>query len=143
MGVGAGLSEAFDATMSGLGPKTQRARAIFNHLYGSSTYSFVKPDYDGNVSQFRERVDNYLFPDGINLTLSAKLTELRAEIESFTGAPGTFPAKKTAIVAKFAACAPADAAQIKSNREWRILIEQKFPVSVQRDQIKDVLHIPR
>jgi hypothetical protein len=143
MGVGAGMSEAFDPTMSGLGPKTERARAIFNHLYGSSTYEFVKPDYDANVSRFREQVDNYLFPDGINLTLSAKLTDLRAEIESFTGAPGTFAAKKVAIVAKFATCAPADAAQIKSNREWRILVEQKFPILAQRNQIKDALHIPR
>lgn len=143
MGVGAGMSEAFDPSMSGLGPKSERSRAIFNHLYGSSTYEFVKPDYDGNVSGFRAQVDNYLFPDGINLTLSAKLTDLRTEIEGFTGAPGTFAAKKTAILAKFAACPPADAAQIKNNREWRILVEQKFPVLAQCNQIKDALSIPR
>jgi hypothetical protein len=143
MGVGSGKSEAFDPSMSGLGPKSERSREIFKHLYGNSTYPFVKPSYDDNVAGFRVRVDNYLFPDGINLTLSGKLTDLRAEIESFSGVPATFPAKKAAITGKFAACAAPDKAEIKNNREWRVLVEQKFAVPLQRNQIKDALLIPR
>src|SRR5262249_13199166 len=107
-GIGTGQPTAFDPTMSGLGPTAPRARAIFEFLYGSATYPFVKPAYDGNVAGFRERVDNYLFPDGINLTLSGTLTALRTEIETGTPvAPGAFAAKKAAVQAKFAGCTPA------------------------------------
>ena len=141
MGTGAGLSTAFDATMTGLGPKSPRARRIFDHLYGNSTYPFVKPAYDANDGGFREQADNYLFPDGINLTLSAQLTDLRTEIEGFTGAG--FAAKKAAILAKYTACSPADASEIANNRTWRDLVESKFAVAAQRNQVKDALKIPR
>lgn len=150
-GIGAGQSTAFDPTMSGLGPKAPRARAIFEFLYGSATYPFVKPAYDGNVAGFRERVDNYLFPDGINLTLSGTLTALRKEIETGTPVlPAAFAAKKAAVLAKFAGCTPSDRTEISNNRDWRDLVEQKFPgvtaavpPARQQDEIKDALGIPR
>jgi hypothetical protein len=137
--------------MSGLGPKAPRARAIFEFLYGSATYPFVKPAYDGNVAGFRERVDNYLFPDGINLTLSGTLTALRTEIETGTPvAPAAFAAKKAAVLTKFAGCTPSDRSEISHNRDWRDLVEQKFPGMTaavpparQQDEIKDSLGVPR
>jgi hypothetical protein len=152
MGTGSGASTAFDPSMSGVGPKSPRARTIFAHLYGSSTYPFVKPAYDGNVDGFRERVDNLLYPDGINLTLSAHLTELRTEIEGYSGSG--YAAKKTAIATKFGACAADDRAEITNNRMWRDLVEEKFTGSVwvsylppvrgrEADQIKTLLGIPR
>ncbi len=152
MGVGSGESTAFDPAMSGIGPKTPRARAIFNHLYGSSTYPFVKPAYDANTAGFREQVDNYLYPDGINLTLSGNLTALRTEIESYSGSG--YSAKKAAVRVRFGACSAADRTEITSNRMWRDLVEEKFTGSVvtswlppaterKADQIKDILGIPR
>jgi len=151
MGTGAGLSTAFDASLDGVGPRSPRARAIFHHLYGSSTYPFVKPNYDANVHGFREQVDNLLYPDGINLTLSAHLTELRSEIESYSGSG--YAAKKTAVATKYAACAPDDRVEITNNRMWRNLVEEKFtgivvvpgsPPTVEREaaQIKAMLGIP-
>jgi hypothetical protein len=149
-GIGSGLSTAFDPTMSGLGPKSPRARAIFQHLYGNSTYPFVQPNYDANTGGFRERVDNYLFPDGINLTLSGELTALRSEIESYSGVAADYPAKKAAVIAKFGLCPAADQAQIRNNRDWRDLVEAKFtaratvgpPASTERAEIKAALGIP-
>lgn len=149
-GTGAGLSTAFDPTMTGLGPKAPRARAIFEFLYGSATYPFVKPAYDGNVSGFRERADNYLFPDGINLTLSGTLGALRTEIETGTPvAPAAYAAKETAVVAKYGACTASDKQEIRNNREWRDLVEAQFvgntadvPPKVQKDEIKKKLGIP-
>ena len=152
MGTGAGLSTAPDPEMSGLGPKSPRARAIFNHVYGSPTYPFVKPAYDSNASGFRERADNYLYPDGINLTLSQKLATLRRDIESYSGLAPDYAAKRAVIVAGFAACAVADKAEIRGNREWRDLVESKFttrvvpgvaPAITERDDIKTELAVPR
>jgi len=151
MGVGAGESTAFDPSMSGLGPKSPRARRIFNHMYGSSTYPFVKPAYDANTNGFRTRADNYLYPDGINLTLSGTLTALRTEIESYTGSG--YAAKKTAVAARYAACTPDDKDEIHRNRMWRNLVEEKFTGSVlvswfppafekEAHQIKALLGIP-
>jgi hypothetical protein len=137
--------------LSGLGPKAPRARTIFTFLYTNQTYSFVKPAYDGNVDGFRERADNYLFPDGINLTLSPTLAALRSEIETGTPvAAPAFAAKKAGVIAKFGLCTVADRAEIKHNRDWRDLVEVKFtgmtvgpPAVAQKDEIKDALGIPR
>jgi hypothetical protein len=153
MGVGEGQSTAPDPSMSGIGPKAPRARAIFDHLYGSSTYPFVQPAYDANTNGFRTRVDNYLYPDGINLVLSMNLAALRTEIESYAGS-ATYPAKKTAVTAKFAACTADDKKEIANNRMWRDLVEEKFKgvvnmggtpprIESEADQIKTILGIPR
>lgn len=151
MGLGAGLSTAPDPKMSNIGPKSPRARAIFEHLYGSPTYPFVRTDYDANMAGFRAKVDAYLYPDGINLALSTQLADLRKEIESYTG--WGFSAKKAAISARFAACSAADRAQITNNREWRDLVEEKFTGTIvvwemppklkrEKDEIKALLGIP-
>lgn len=142
MGTGAGSATAFDPTMSGIGPKAPRARVIFEHLYGNSTYPFVKPAYDANAAGFRERADNYLFPDGINLALSPQLADLRAEIEGYTGAAGTFPAKRAAVSTKYTACPPGDKNEVHNNRDWRDLVEQKF-AGAERTDIKTLLGIPQ
>jgi hypothetical protein len=141
MGVGAEQSTAFDPAMSGVGPRSPRARKIFNHMYGSPLYHFVKPAYDSNERGFRERADNYVFPDGVNLTLSAQLTALREEIERFDGTG--FAARRAAISTKYAACGADDVGEVMRNRAWRDLVEAKFPAPAQRNQVKDALKIPR
>jgi len=153
MGMGAGASEAPDPAMSNLGPKSPRANAIFRHLYGSATYPFVQPAYDGNVDHFRERVDNLLHPDGINLTLSRTLQDLRAELEGYVSSAAAYPAKKAAVTAKYALCTPDDRREISGNRAWRDLVEQKFTTGLivvmapvprsERNEIKDILAIPQ
>jgi hypothetical protein len=143
-GRGAGMSTAFDATMTGKGPKTPRARTIFEFLYNHPLYSeFTRPNYDANVNQFRERVDNMLVPDGINLALSGNLQALRTEVESYTGAAGTFAAKRAAIATRYAACNADDRVEITGNRTWRDLVERKFTVAAEMVQIKTDLAIPR
>jgi hypothetical protein len=140
-GEGERLPTSFDAAMTGTGPKAPRARAIFDRLYRSAAYAFVKSAYDANETGFRERVDSYLFPDGINLTLSAELTALRTTLE--TAVPGHVDLNGAALAARLAACAQADAQQVANNRAWRDLVEAKFANAKERDQIKDVLKIPR
>jgi len=126
-GIGGALPTAFDPNLpEKIGPRSQRANAIFKHVYGSATYEWVKPAYDGNVGGFRDRVDAYLYPDGVNLLLSAHLAELRQEIESFA-AGAAFDAKRAAINARFGVCDADEKREIAGNRVWRNLVETKFP----------------
>jgi hypothetical protein len=151
-GLGGGLPTRFDPNLpETIGPRSERANAIFKHLYDSATYDWVKPAYDDNVGGFRDRVDAYLYPDGVNLLLSAHLDALRKEIESFA-AGGAFDAKRAAITAAFGACDAADKQEITGNRVWRDLVEKKFPgvappigggaPTPRADQIKAIIGIP-
>ena len=144
-GRGAKLSTAFDPSMDNRGPKSKRSRDIFDFLYTemNATYPFVKQHYDLNTNGFRDKVNDYIFPDGINLLLSGHLTALRTEIEGYTGVAATFAAKKTAITAKFAACDAAEKREVQGNRDWRDLVDAKFAVAAERTNIKTVLKIPQ
>ena len=146
-GLGSGLATDVDQTMDAKGPKSRRARAIFDHLYNSATYTFVKPAYDTNSNHFRERADALVSPDGINLTLSQGLAELRAAVEN-TVPP--YATRKADVTAKFGALGAADRAQVRNNRAWRDLVESKFvgvvpgppPPVQQAHEIKTILGIP-
>src|SRR5262249_26223509 len=107
-GRGAALSTRFDPTMDNRGPKSRRSRDIFEFLYteAHALYPFVKEHYDNNTNGFRDKVNDYVYPDGINLILSGKLTQLRTEIESFSGLPADYPARKTAIQTRYSALVP-------------------------------------
>jgi hypothetical protein len=151
-GVGAGLSTAFDPNLpEKIGPRSKRANAIFQHVYNSPTYDYVRPAYDNNVGGFRDRVDAYLYPDGINLLLSPHLADLRKEIETWAGVD--FAGKRATMMAKFAVCDANEKREIAGNRVWRTLVEQTFfgiapplgggfPTSI-AGQIKAILGIPR
>ncbi|HEX5622709.1 MAG TPA: hypothetical protein VFX51_30055 [Solirubrobacteraceae bacterium] len=150
-GLGAGLSDKFDPNLDEkFGPRSKRANKIFQHLYDSPTYPYVKPAYDNNDGGFRDRVDAYLYPDGINLLLSIHLADLRQEIESFTG-PG-FDGKRAAITARFGVCDVNEKRDIAGNHVWRDLVEKQFPglappvgggaPTPRADQIKTILGIP-
>ena len=142
-----GSRPTVDQTMDAKGPKSRRARAIFDHLYNSATYTFVKPAYDADSNHFRERADALVSPDGINLTLSQGLAELRAAVEN-TVPP--YATRKADVTAKFGALGAADRAQVRNNRAWRDLVESKFvgvvpgppPPVQQAHEIKTILGIP-
>jgi hypothetical protein len=150
-GLGAGLSTGFVSDLQEkIGPRSARANKIFKHLYDSALYTWVKPSYDDNTAGFRDRVDVYVYPDAVNLLLSANLAAVRAVIEAFGGANS--PAARTAITNKYGLCDPAERREIAGNRVWRDLVEQKFagssppmgggaPVANAR-QVKDILRIP-
>jgi hypothetical protein len=114
----------------------------------------VKTAYDENDAGFREKVDNLLWPDGVNLVVSKELDDLRKEIVSYIPAPGFYPAKRTAVEAKFLACSPSDQLEVQRNRDWRDLVEHKFtgtitlpgaPTTIQpeSDDMKSLLGIPK
>lgn len=134
-------STAFDPTMSNRGPKSEKARAIFNHMYGSPTYPFVKPAYDANTDHFREQVDAFIIPDGINLIVSSNLERLRDAIAHFTGVG--FAAHRAHILSLYnaAAMTAEDRREISGNRAWRDLVESKY-TGANRTTIKNDLHIP-
>lgn len=131
------------------GPKTNRARAIFEHLYNNPiTYPWVKQAYDNNVD-FREQVDNYIYPDGINLMVSIRLEKLRALIEAFTGAG--FAALRTTVRQYMGLDVPAPASgvldndeknYIRNSRAWRDLVERKITVRADQLTLKGDLGIP-
>ena len=82
---GSCLDTSYCAELPPPGPKTPRSRSIFNHLYGSPTYDFVKTSYDGNVDGFRRAVDQYVVPDGIDLIVSIRLDDLRILVDGWNG----------------------------------------------------------
>jgi len=97
----------------------------------------VRTYYDANTSGFRDKCDRYFGPDGVNLALAGKLTDLRKEIEGYAGA--AYAAAKAAITATFTACSPGDQSEVAGNRAWRDVVEQKFPVAAERTEIKTIL----
>src|SRR5262249_22958854 len=129
-------STAFDPKLDNVGPKTPKAREIFRHLYRSTTYQYVEDAYDKNTDHFREQVDNYLVPDGINLIVSVRLEALRDKIEHYGGAG--FAAHKGEVQALFDLCDGDDKEQIAGNRAWRDLVERKY-AGAQRTDIKGIL----
>lgn len=141
---------AFRPELPPPGPKSCRARAIFeNHLYGSTTYPFVKPAYDNNTGGFRDAVDNYLIPDGINLMVSVRLEALRALIEGFSGSG--FAALRTNVQAFMGVgAAPPlgvldtdERNAIRNSRAWRNLLDRKITNLANRAQLKTDLGIPQ
>jgi hypothetical protein len=138
-----------DLSMPPPGPKSPRARAIFEIVYGSTTYPFVKPAYDNNTGGFRTAVDAYVIPDGINLIVSVRLEALRQIIQ-----PGITTANLAAQRARVRAfmgvgAPPAVGAlnqpekdEIARSRAWRDLIDSRVTGAANRALIKSDLGIP-
>ena len=130
------------------GPKSCRARAIFSQLYGSTTYRFVKPAYDNNTGGFRDSVDSYLIPDGINLIVSMRLEALRQLISAFTG--GGFATFRTSVQGFMGIGAPPTVGalsadernEVQRNRAWRDLVNSEVANAANRALIKADLGIP-
>ena len=139
-GTGAGQDTGQMDSQPPNGPRSERANTIFRHLYGNPLYPTVKPSYDADTDGFKQKVDAYFHPDGVNLTLSATLFDLQREVESYTGTG--FAAKRTAIQTKYAACTLADKTEVRTQNAWRRLVETKFTNATQRTNIMTELHIP-
>jgi len=139
----------FDPALTPPGPRAPRARAIFEQMYGSPTYPFMKPAYDGDPV-FRVMVDNFLFPEGINLILSSQLDVLQGLVSA--GIVGGFVAFRDKVRA-FVGLGPnppppggildaGERAAIRSSRTWRDLIDVLVATAPQRAAIKSDLGIP-
>ena len=134
------LSSAFNPGMNNNGPKSERSRDIFDHVYGNPTYPWVKSNYDANTSGFRDQVNAYIVPDGINLIVSDDLANFRNMIAGLPAGPYT--AQRPGVQAAFAALHAPEELEIRGNRAWRELVESKYSGS-DLDDIKDDLNIPR
>jgi hypothetical protein len=90
------LTAEFDPTIAPPGPKSPRANRIFHETYDNPVlYPYCKPNYDNNTNHFREQVDSYLVPDGINLILARQVDRLRALFSGGVGA--SFAAFRTQV----------------------------------------------
>ncbi|MFL6260724.1 MAG: DUF4157 domain-containing protein [Thermoanaerobaculia bacterium] len=142
---GSCLDTSFCAELPPPGPKTPRSRSIFNHLYGSPTYTFVRENYDENVHGFRQAVDQYVIPDGINLIASIWLSQLREIIAMYDGRDFDSLREK---VLYWAAPPPQgrlndeERAQVRGDRAWRDLVERHVRDTDQQRRIKRDLGIP-
>jgi len=132
---------AYNPTMPPPGPKTPRARAIFEHLYGANLYQFVKDNYDKNTDGFRTAVDNYLVPDGINLIVSLRLEALRRAIEDWNGM--RFTVLIDDVEAALAKLDATDRNEIVTNRAWRDLVERKVERKDLQGIVKSRMGIPK
>ena len=74
-----GLPTTIDPTMAPPGPKSPRARAIFNHVRAG--YGYVRESYESNKDGFREMADNYTHPEGLNLNFSPGLDALQLSLQ--------------------------------------------------------------
>jgi hypothetical protein len=146
---GACLDTSYCAELPAPGPKTPRSRAIFDHLYGSPTYDFVKSNYDKNSRGFRRAVDQYVIPDGIDLIASIRLDDLRILIDRWNGLSfATLRSRVRAFVHPEGEIPPhgrlteEEKGQVRGNRAWRNLVERKLKVAAARRQLKRDLGIP-
>jgi hypothetical protein len=128
------------------GPKSPRARAIFEHLYGS--YDFVREAYDKNTSGFREMADNYTHPEGLNLNFSPGLDALQNKIRGY--APGTFAALHTSVKGFFGV-GPApptgvltavEQTEIQRERSWGLLLNRVVTNAAHRTALAGTLKLP-
>jgi hypothetical protein len=147
--MGVCLDTSYCAELPPPGPKTPRSRSIFNHLYGSPTYDFVKTNYDENVDGFRRAVDQYVVPDGIDLIASIRLDDLRILIDGWNGR--SFADLRSQVRAYVREEGPVpphgrltseEKEQVRGNRAWRNLVERKVELEVARRQLKKDLGIP-
>jgi hypothetical protein len=110
------------------GPQSRRANSIFHLLYDDPVgYGFVRQNYDENINHFREQVDAYLIPDGVNLLVSRRLEELRRIVDAGPGA--SFPTYRDSILAFYGqgplpapatgVLTTAERDYISSSRQWR------------------------
>ena len=138
-----------DITPPTPGPKSPRAREIFNHLYGNNSYYYVKPAYDDNVGGFRDMADSYLIPDGINLIASIRLERLRVLINGYSGS--RFSNLRSTVRKLMGKELPPPSGgvldaeerhEIRSTRAWRELVETKFTIASEQSAIKTDLEIP-
>lgn len=140
----------FDPTIPAPGPKSARANQIFRLQYDDPIlYSYCKPDYDANTAGFREQVDSYLTPDGINLNLSGPIEALRVHVNGGLGAG--FAGFRTVVQSFFGVGAPPpggvlsadDRNYVAGSRAWRDLIDHLGGASsAQRATLKADMGIP-
>jgi hypothetical protein len=145
-----GFDAVFDATIRPPGPKSPRANRIFHETYDAPRlYPYCQPNYDANTNHFREEVDSYLVPDGINLILGARLESLR--IQFLAGIAGNFAVFRTQVQGFFGVgAAPAagvlSAAEktfITQSRAWRDQVDNLVGATpAQKAQLKTDMGIP-
>jgi hypothetical protein len=108
-------------------------------------YPFCKPNYDNNVGGFREQVDSYLIPDGVNLILSAQLEALR--VHFVAGVAGGFAAFRATVQGFFAVPAGSLSASerdyVTGSRAWRDRVDGLAgATAAQKRQLKTDMAIP-
>lgn len=132
-------STAFDPSMDSRGPKSQKARAIFENVYYGAAYQHIRKEYD-EVKAFRNTVNSILVPDGINLVVSPHLEELRKVIQQIGSDKPELGAAKEQVAKLYQKCTPEEIQQISGNRAWRDIVEE-LP-EVYQEVLKQVLNIP-
>jgi hypothetical protein len=154
-----GLPAVFDANLTDasggavtIGPKSARANAIFRLQYDDPIlYPYCKPNYDQNTNHFREQVDSYLVPDGINLSLSERVEALRALFAAGVPATTGFAAFRTQVRGFFGtgtaplggALSPGDIAYVRGSRAWRDTVNGLVGASsTQKAQLMTDMGIP-
>jgi hypothetical protein len=145
-----GAADCFDTTidptMPPPGPKSPRARKIFEHLYGS--YAFARTAYDNDTDGFREMADNYTHPEGLNLSFSRGLDALQGQLRKYK--PATFPALHTTVKGFMGTGAPPptgvltadEQTEIASQRSWGLLLNRVVTNAAHRTSLKTTLKIP-
>jgi hypothetical protein len=141
-----GLPTTIDPTMAPPGPKSPRARAIFNHV--RSGYGYVRESYESNKDGFREMADNYTHPEGLNLNFSPGLDALQNKIRGYKAA--TFPALHTTVKGFFGV-GPApptgvlnagEQDEITRQRSWGILLDRFVTTPAHRAALAATLKLP-
>ena len=123
-----GLPTTFDDTLDSKGPRNARARRIFNDIYGAD--SAIQQAYDAG-GDFREFCDMYSGPDATNLIASPRLQALLVVFRApQITASGTADPNYQTFVSAVRPLAQAldapDRQEVRRNRQWRIVMENKI-----------------
>lgn len=137
------LSTEFDETMDSFGPKSAKARNIFKHVYNSPAYAYVKENYDANTGGFRDKVNAFIVPDGINVIVSVRIDDLRNKVANLPrGIVYKGSTHQTNVQTEYAKLNADDKQEVTGSRYWRTLAESKGYSANDTMELKTDLGIP-
>lgn len=136
----AGQATEWNQALDSRGPRSTRARNIFERIY-SEDAGFAAA-YDANTAGLQERVDRYMGPESLNALNSPRVQSLRDRFRAHPRPVTTtaqYNALKAAVQAGSAGLAPEDRQAISNSNEWRTLIVDHATTAARRDELLAII----
>lgn len=141
------LPTSFDPELPSKGPRTTRAREIFNRIYREDTA--LRVAYDANASGVRDRIDTYAGPEGLNIVVGAggeitespRLQTLRAAFERFDKpvSSGDYASLSTAVRNASRPLEEPERRAVENSNDWQRLMNDYVRSDAQRSEIRTII----
>jgi hypothetical protein len=135
-----GQATEFKDALDSRGPRTERARNIFERI--ESEDAAFKAAYDANAGGIKERVDSMTGPDALNALNSPRVQALRAKFYAHPKPVVTlaqYNALKADVTAGVAGLKAEDQEAISKSNQWRELIVDQATTPARRDELLAII----